>query len=121
MSLADWVNSASSIWRSLRFSPAWMGMLDSSRCSSAWYSAASSAVNAMVGPWVPAGTGWSRSTTTAVVSLVREAIGTGPSRPDWALNPIDGTTTAPWPLDGHGRAGGPPGTAVAVGTAAGGE
>src|SRR5665213_4342921 len=118
MSLADWVRSASSIWRSLRFSPAWMGMLDSSRCSSAWYSAASSDVNVMVAPCAPAGTGWSRRITTAVVSLVREAIGTGPSRPDWALYPIDGTTTAPWPLDGHGRAGGPPGTTVAAVTAA---
>src|SRR5665213_706304 len=114
MSLADWVSSASSIWRSVMVSPIWMAMLDSSRWSSAWYSATSAAVTVMVGPSDPGGTGWSSSTTTAVVILVNEAIDTGNSRPDWALNPSDGTTTAPWPLDGHGRTGGPPGTMAAA-------
>ena len=46
--------------------------------------AASSGVMVMVGPLLPGGTGWSRSTTSAVVILVSEAIGTGASGPDCA-------------------------------------
>ena len=47
MSLADWVSSASSIWRSVRVSPAWMATLDSSLWSSGSYSATSAAVTVM--------------------------------------------------------------------------
>src|SRR5665213_665751 len=118
MSLADWVSIASSIWRSVSVSPTWMTMLDSSRCSSASYSATSSAVTVMTGPSPPAAMGWSFSTTTAVVILVSEAMGTGISGPDWALNPRDGTTTAPWPFAGHGSTGFAPGTTAAAVTMA---
>ncbi len=93
-------------------------MLDSSRCSSASYSATSPVVTVMSGPSAPAAIGWSLSTTTAVVILVSEATGTGISGPDWALNPRDGTTTAPWPFAGHGSIGGAPGTTVAAVTMA---
>ena len=83
--MADWVSMASSIWRSVRVSPAWMAMLDSSMCNSAWYSAASSGVMVMFGPVAPGAIGWSFRTTTAVVIFVNEAMGTGDSDPDWAL------------------------------------
>ena len=85
MSLADWVRRASSIWSSVRTSPVWIGTVDWSLWSSVSYSATSSAVMVMDGPLAPAGTGWSRSTTRALVILVREAMGTGGSGPDcWA-------------------------------------
>jgi hypothetical protein len=51
-----------------------------SRSTSNW--AASSAVTVMPGPLLPTGTGWSRSTTTAVVILVSDAMGTGASGAD---------------------------------------
>jgi hypothetical protein len=85
MSLADRTSSDSSIWRSVSTSPVWMGTVDWSLCSSLSYSVTSSAVTVMEGPAAPAGTGWSRRITKALVSLVKEAIGTDGSGPDcWA-------------------------------------
>ena len=53
MSLADWISRASSIWRSVSTSPAWMGTVDWSLWSSLSYSATSSAVTVMDGPAAP--------------------------------------------------------------------
>ena len=61
-----------------------MGTVDWSLCSSLSYSATSAAVMVMDGPLAPAGIGWSRSTTRALVILVSEAMGTDDSGPDWA-------------------------------------
>ncbi len=83
---------------------------DSSLWISLSYSATSAAVTVMDGPLAPGGTGWSFSTTRALVILVSEAMGTADSGPDCAAKPRAGTDTAPWPVVGQGRDGLAPGT-----------
>src|ERR1700722_5035952 len=56
----------------------------------------------MVGPGWSILSGWSCSTTYAVISLVRLATGTGCSGPDATSTPMDGTATAACPIVGHG-------------------
>src|SRR3974390_415142 len=108
-SLADWVRRASSISCSVRTSPTTIGTLDSSLWSSLSYSATSALVTVIEGPAAPAGSGWSRSTTRAVVILLSEATGTDGSGPDLVAYPSDGTATAACPTAGQGREGTPPG------------
>src|SRR6204780_1797294 len=112
MSLADWVSSASSIWRSDRVSPNPMGMFDSSLARSYWYWPTSPAVTVIIGPSAPGASGWSRRMTTALAILVSEAMGTDASGPDCWANPSAGIATAPWPTTGQGRAGAVPGTVI---------
>ena len=109
--LADWVSIPSSSWRSVSCSPRATSTVDSSLWASLAYSATSAGPMVTVGPGAPAATGWSRSTTTAVVILVSDATGTETSGPDEAANPSAGTSTAAWPFDGQGREGVVPGTA----------
>ena len=64
----------------------------------------------MAGPAAPAGIGWSRRITRALVIFVSEAMGTGASGPDCSEYPRAGMAMAPCPLAGHGRDGLAPAT-----------
>lgn len=56
----------------------------------------------MDGPSLPGCSGWSLSTTYAVMALATDPIGTGFCSPNRSIAPMPLTSIEPWPSAGHG-------------------
>ena len=95
--------SASRSWRSLRCSPATTSRLESPSATDAIHASWSAAVIVKIGP-DPSPRGWSRSTITAVMTLVTLAIGTEVSPGVDPMRPTPRTYTADSPVGGNGKA-----------------
>src|SRR2546423_776711 len=106
---AEGSKSATSACRSVSTSFAVTFTRERSAASCAGYAAASAEDTVIVGPSSPAASGWSDSTTYAVITLATLAIGAGRAAPDVPRLPTPTTSSAAWPWAGQGSTGGVPG------------
>ena len=117
--LAEWTSRPFKSCRSERTSPGVTGTEVAPSSSSSPASFTSFTFMVTPGPWAVGARGWSCNTRKAVMSLVRLAMGTGVSGPDWTRSPRPGTATAACPVVGQGRTGEAPGAGSPVRVMAG--